>query len=77
MSKLQKLASDVKSIRFLVIRHPLTRFVSNWDDHFCFGCGTGSEIIQKHSEMDPFVKSSSDADYQIGFTELVDFVNTK
>lgn len=75
MATLEKLASSSKSIKFLVVRHPLTRFVSNWDDHFCTGCGTGADIIAQNSEMDSFVHSSTDNDYQIGFKQLVNFVN--
>ena len=63
------------SVKFLVVRHPLTRFVSNWDDHFCFGCETGRAIIARNPDIAPFVKTSLDEDYQIGFKELVQFVN--
>ena len=34
---LEFLSKSETSIKFIVVRHPLTRFVSNWDDHFCTG----------------------------------------
>jgi len=73
--QLADLAQSAKSVKFLVVRHPLTRFVSNWDDHFCFGCETGRAIVADNPDITAFVKTSLDEDYQIGFKELVQFVN--
>ena len=69
---LTNLAIGEQSLKFLVVRHPLTRFVSSWDDHFCYGCYTGTEIIAKNNDMKGFISPGLE-DYQIGFKELVEY----
>ena len=41
MKSKHKLLESESTIRFLVVRHPLTRFIASWDDIFCSHCTNG------------------------------------
>jgi len=69
-----KLLQSPHSIKFMVIRHPLTRFVGSWDDIFCTHCQIGRQIIQQNPTLSQISQQTSDSEYMIALPSLVNFV---
>ena len=69
ISEWNELLTRADVVKFAVVRHPLTRFVSVWDDHFCRSC--------EHPK-DPFLEKKivldDEAEYQISLPELAQAV---
>ena len=69
-----KLLQSPHAIKFIVVRHPLTRFVGSWDDIFCAHCQLGHELIEKHTSLAQMTEADSDdEEYMISLPNLVDF----
>ena len=59
--------SDV--VKFVVVRHPLTRFVSVWDDHYCRSCEPPKDpMLEKNLNID------NQEEYQISLNSLAQAV---
>ena len=69
ISEWNELLTRADVVKFAVVRHPLTRFVSVWDDHFCRSC---------EHPRDPFLETQivldDEAEYQISLPELAQAV---
>ena len=70
ISEWNELLTRADVVKFAVVRHPLTRFVSVWDDHFCRSCD---------HPKDPFLEkkigvSDDENEYQISLQELAQAV---
>lgn len=64
------------TIKFTVVRHPMTRFVSSWDDHFCPDCLIGQSIMMENPALSELASRwQFDGDeYQIRFDLLAKYL---
>jgi len=73
---LDALLANEKTVTFAVVRHPMTRFVSSWDDHFCPDCAVGSDIMSQNPVLSELASRwQFDGDeYQIRFDLLAKYL---
>lgn len=72
-----KLLESESTIRFLVVRHPLTRFIASWDDIFCSHCTNGKDIINRNAQLKSLNTEDGTSDYLISFPDLVNYANQR